>query len=32
MLDTFRPLDVGEGGAAVEDPSYAWSWSGRGPV
>ncbi len=31
MVDTFRPLELGEGGRAVEDPSYAWSWSGRGP-
>jgi homogentisate 1,2-dioxygenase len=27
MVDTFRPLALGEGGAAVEDESYAWSWS-----
>ncbi|SEK72956.1 homogentisate 1,2-dioxygenase [Rhodococcus maanshanensis] len=31
MVDTFRPLALGEGGLAVEDPSYAWSWAGRGP-
>ncbi len=31
MVDTFRPLDLGEGGVAVEDPAYAWSWAGRGP-
>ncbi|HEY0902796.1 MAG TPA: homogentisate 1,2-dioxygenase domain-containing protein [Marmoricola sp.] len=31
MVDTFRPLEVGEGGRAVEDPAYAWTWSGRGP-
>ncbi|MEJ7794333.1 MAG: homogentisate 1,2-dioxygenase domain-containing protein [Nocardioides sp.] len=31
MVDTFRPLDLGEGGLAVEDPAYAWSWAGRGP-
>lgn len=31
MVDTFRPLELGEGGLACEDPSYAWSWSGRGP-
>ncbi|HTW98399.1 MAG TPA: cupin domain-containing protein [Acidimicrobiales bacterium] len=28
MIDTFRPLGIGEGGLAVEDPSYAWSWAG----
>ncbi|MEO6204219.1 MAG: cupin domain-containing protein [Mycobacteriales bacterium] len=32
MVDTFRPLELGEGATASEDPSYAWSWSGRGPV
>ncbi len=32
MVDTFRPLELGEAGAAVEDPAYAWTWSGRGPV
>ncbi len=32
MVDTFRPLDLGEGGRAVDDGRYAWSWSGRGPV
>ena len=26
-----RPLDLGEGGLAVEDPAYAWTWAGRGP-
>ena len=31
MVDTFRPLDLGEGGLAAEDPSYAWTWAGRGP-
>ncbi|MBO0843992.1 MAG: homogentisate 1,2-dioxygenase [Nocardioides sp.] len=29
MIDTFQPLDLGEGGLAAEDPSYAWSWAGR---
>ncbi|WP_243056384.1 homogentisate 1,2-dioxygenase [Nocardioides sp. SR21] len=29
MVDTFAPLDLGEGGLAVEDPAYAWTWSGR---
>jgi homogentisate 1,2-dioxygenase len=28
MVDTFRPLELGEGGAAADDGSYAWSWSG----
>ena len=31
MVDTFRPLEVGEAGLAVEDPAYAWTWAGRGP-
>jgi len=31
MIDTFRPLELGEGGLAVDDGAYAWSWSGRGP-
>jgi homogentisate 1,2-dioxygenase len=31
MVDTFRPLALGEGGVAVDDGEYAWSWSGRGP-
>ena len=31
MVDTFRPLELGEGGLAVEDPAYAWTWAGRGP-
>ncbi len=31
MIDTFVPLDLGEGGAAAEDPAYAWTWAGRGP-
>jgi homogentisate 1,2-dioxygenase len=31
MVDTFAPLDLGEGGLEVEDPDYAWSWAGRGP-
>ncbi|HET9256882.1 MAG TPA: homogentisate 1,2-dioxygenase [Pseudonocardiaceae bacterium] len=32
MVDTFRPLELGEGAAACEDPAYPWSWSGRGPA
>lgn len=31
MVDTFRPLELGEGGLACEDAAYAWTWSGRGP-
>jgi homogentisate 1,2-dioxygenase len=31
MVDTFRPLELGEAAATCEDPAYAWSWSGRGP-
>jgi homogentisate 1,2-dioxygenase len=30
MVDTFAPLDLGEGGLAAEDPAYAWTWAGRG--
>ena len=29
MVDTFRPLDIGEGGRAVDDGVYARSWSRR---
>jgi homogentisate 1,2-dioxygenase len=33
MVDTFRPLELGEGGRAVDDGTYAWSWSrGRAPA
>ncbi|PDP89536.1 homogentisate 1,2-dioxygenase [Glycomyces fuscus] len=28
MVDTFRPLDLGEGGLASDDGSYAWTWAG----
>jgi homogentisate 1,2-dioxygenase len=31
MVDTFAPLELGEGGLAAEDPAYAWTWAGRGP-
>lgn len=31
MVDTFRPLELGEGALACEDEAYAWSWAGRGP-
>jgi homogentisate 1,2-dioxygenase len=31
MVDTFRPLELGEAGVACEDPGYAWTWAGRGP-
>ncbi|WP_018654399.1 homogentisate 1,2-dioxygenase [Actinomadura flavalba] len=30
MVDTFRSLDLGEGGLACEDPAYAWTWARRG--
>ncbi|WP_019875675.1 homogentisate 1,2-dioxygenase [Sporichthya polymorpha] len=29
MVDTFRPLELGEGARACEDPDYAWTWAGR---
>ncbi|HYO38790.1 MAG TPA: homogentisate 1,2-dioxygenase domain-containing protein [Nocardioidaceae bacterium] len=32
MVDTFRPLELGEAALAAEDPAYAWTWAGRGPV
>ncbi|MFF0544665.1 homogentisate 1,2-dioxygenase [Nocardia thailandica] len=31
MVDTFRPLGLGEGALACEDPAYAWTWAGRDP-
>jgi homogentisate 1,2-dioxygenase len=31
MIDTFRPLRLGEAGRASDDHAYAWTWSGRGP-
>jgi homogentisate 1,2-dioxygenase len=27
MVDTFRPLELGEAGLACEDPDYAWTWA-----
>ncbi|MGH3470605.1 MAG: homogentisate 1,2-dioxygenase [Nocardioidaceae bacterium] len=27
MVDTFRPLGLGEGGIACDDGAYAWSWA-----
>jgi homogentisate 1,2-dioxygenase len=27
MVDTFRPLDLGEAGLATDDHAYAWSWA-----
>ncbi|WP_244931395.1 homogentisate 1,2-dioxygenase domain-containing protein [Nocardioides sp. W7] len=27
MVDTFAPLELGEGGLAVEDDAYAWTWA-----
>ena len=33
MVDTFRPLELGEGGRAVDDGAYAWQAVVRaGPV
>jgi homogentisate 1,2-dioxygenase len=29
MVDTFRPLELGEAGTAADDGSYAFSWAGR---
>ncbi|GID90862.1 homogentisate 1,2-dioxygenase [Amorphoplanes digitatis] len=31
MVDTFRPLGLGEAGRACDDGKYAWTWAGRGP-
>jgi homogentisate 1,2-dioxygenase len=28
MVDTFRPLELGEAGRACDDGRYAWSWAG----
>jgi homogentisate 1,2-dioxygenase len=28
MVDTFRPLELGEGARATDDAAYAYSWSG----
>jgi homogentisate 1,2-dioxygenase len=27
MVDTFKPLEIGEGGSAADDGAYAWSWN-----
>ncbi|GHE08127.1 homogentisate 1,2-dioxygenase [Klenkia taihuensis] len=32
MVDTFRPLSLGEAGTVSDDGEYAWTWSGRGPA
>ncbi|MEU6408181.1 homogentisate 1,2-dioxygenase domain-containing protein [Microbispora sp. NPDC046933] len=29
MVDTFRPLELGEAGRTADDGEYVWSWSGR---
>ncbi|MFF2629778.1 homogentisate 1,2-dioxygenase [Kitasatospora griseola] len=29
MVDTFRPLELGEAATASEDPNYAWTWAKR---
>jgi homogentisate 1,2-dioxygenase len=31
MVDTFRPLGLGEAGGIADDGVYAWTWAGRGP-
>ncbi|GMA41411.1 homogentisate 1,2-dioxygenase [Mobilicoccus caccae] len=31
MVDTFRPLDLGEGALACNDPRYQYSWTGGKP-
>ena len=30
MVDTFRPLEMGEAGSSCEDPAYAFSWARSG--
>jgi homogentisate 1,2-dioxygenase len=30
MVDTFRPLELGEGALACEDTEYAWTWARHG--
>jgi homogentisate 1,2-dioxygenase len=32
MVDTFRPLELGEAGQAADDGKYAWSWTGGQPT
>ncbi|MBG0565396.1 homogentisate 1,2-dioxygenase [Actinoplanes aureus] len=32
MVDTFRPLGLGEAGSISDDGKYAWTWAGRGPA
>jgi homogentisate 1,2-dioxygenase len=32
MVDTFRPLELGEAAAASDDGKYAWSWAGGAPT
>jgi homogentisate 1,2-dioxygenase len=32
MVDTFRPLELGEGGVESDEGTYAWTWAGRGPT
>jgi homogentisate 1,2-dioxygenase len=32
MVDTFRPLELGEAAEACEDSAYAWTWARRGPA
>jgi homogentisate 1,2-dioxygenase len=32
MVDTLRPLELGESSVDCEDPAYPWSWARRGPA
>jgi homogentisate 1,2-dioxygenase len=32
MVDTFRPLQLGEAGVAADDDKYAWTWANSGPA
>ena len=32
MVDTFKPLELGEAAAASDDGKYAWSWAGGSPT
>jgi homogentisate 1,2-dioxygenase len=32
MVDTFKPLRIGEAARSVEDPDYAWTWARKPPA
>jgi homogentisate 1,2-dioxygenase len=32
MVDTFRPLLIGDGARACVDPDYPWSWARSEPT